>query len=96
MSGRIAVLSAKRVEETRPWSWRNEEIGGEEVGVFSAVAAPVYTVSHLLANPRTDFDDRLITYDLELKEFWTRSYEGYVNGGAQGEFDQDIRTIFHT
>ena len=31
-----------------------------------------------------------------MKEFWTRSCEGYVNGGAQGEFDQDIRTIFHT
>ena len=51
MGGRIAILPAKGVEETRPWSWRNEEIGGEEVGVFSAVTAPVHVVSHLLADP---------------------------------------------
>lgn len=47
VSGRFAVLSAKRIEEAGPWPWRNEEIGGEEVCVFSAVTTPVYVVSQL-------------------------------------------------
>jgi hypothetical protein len=75
VSGRLAVLPAKRVKETRPWPWRNEEIGGEEIGVFPTVTAPVYIASHFLVKHRTGLDDRLSTYDLELKEFWTRSCE---------------------
>jgi len=83
MSERLAVLPAKGVEETRSWSWRNEKVGREGIGVFSAVTAPVYVVSHLLVDPRVGLCLRLITYDLELKEFWTRSCEKNV-GGAPG------------
>jgi len=56
VSGGVAILPAERVEETRPRSWRNEEICGEEVGVFSTVTAPVYVVSHLLAYSRFMID----------------------------------------
>jgi hypothetical protein len=73
MSGWLAILSAKREEEARAWSRRNEEVGREEVGVFSTVATPVYLVRHdLSAGPRTDLIWSA-THDLELKEFWTRS-----------------------
>lgn len=52
----LAIFLAKREKEARAGSWRNKEIGGEGVDVFSAVATPVYLVSNLLANSRTDFN----------------------------------------
>jgi hypothetical protein len=56
VSGWLAIFPAKRIKETRSWSWRDEEIGGEEVGVFSAVTTPVYVVSDLSAGPRIGSD----------------------------------------
>lgn len=39
VSGWFAVLFAERIEEAGPWPRRNDEIGGEEVYVFSTVTA---------------------------------------------------------
>lgn len=83
MRGWFTVLSAKGVKEARPWSWRNEEIGREEVGVFSTVATPVYIMSYLLASSRIILA-RWATHDLELKEFWTRNCEENANEDSWG------------